>query len=103
MAKTAQMIDLDYQNALRQAARLEEAAKKVKKERSNLHDCGGSVASAWKGTNASAYVKKVRVVENDLSRIERNLKDAAETIRTIAKETYEAEQRALKLAKARKV
>ena len=103
MAKTAHTIYLDYQKAMRQADRLEEAAKKIRNEKSSLHSCRGSISSAWKGDNASAFIRKVSVVENDLASIEKSIRNAAAVIRRIAKETYDAEQRALTMAKNRKV
>ena len=103
MAKTAHMIDLDYQKALRQADRLDEAVKDIKRERTKLKECRTRISSAWKGENATAYLKKVQIVENDLATMEKNIRDTAATIRKIAKTTYEAEKKALALAKARTV
>ena len=103
MAKTEYSIYLDYQKAMRQADKLDEAARIIKSEKSSLHDCNGSISSAWKGENATTFIRKVAVVENDLESIEKSVRNAADVIRRIAKETYQAEQKALRLAKERTV
>lgn len=100
--KTAHSIYLDYQNAIKQAERLEQAAKDLKKEASRLGDCRHDISAAWKGENASMYLRKVKTVETDVSKMEKNVTKAATAIRKIAAETYRAEKAALELAKVRK-
>ncbi len=102
MSKTAYSIYLDYQNAIKQAERLEQAAKDLKREASKLSDCRRSISTSWKGDNASTYLRKVKTVESDISKKEKNITKAAAAIRKIATETYRAEKAALELAKIRK-
>ena len=103
MAKTAYSIYLDYQKAMKQADQLEGAAKIIRNERKNVQASQKSISAAWQGDNATKFIKKVNVVEEDLDSIAKNVQNAANVIRQIAKETYEAEQKALDLAKARQV
>ena len=101
--KTALSIYLDYQKSIRQAELLEDAARTIKSEKTDLHSCRSSISSAWEGDNATIYLNKVKIVENDLDRLAKSLKNTANVIRKIAKQTYDAEQHALKLAEKRNV
>jgi len=103
MAKTSYSIYLDYQKAIKQAERLEQAAKELSKEVAKMDDCYSSIQAAWKSDSASAYLAKVRKVREELNTVENNLSETAATIRKIAKNTYEAEKRALVIAQTRKV
>lgn len=103
MAKTSYSIYLDYRKAVSQAERLEKAAQELRKEYNRMEDCYTSVSGAWKGDNANAYLAKIRKLQQEINRVEENITQAAIAVRRIARVTYDAEQRALELAKERTV
>lgn len=59
------------------------------------------ISSNWKGENAEAYLRKGEKVKGKMSRTAADLCAAAETVRTIAKNTYDAEMRAYQIAQTR--
>lgn len=103
MAKSAFKIQMDYQNAVRQANSLEEIANDLKKTANqDLQDCVSEIGRNWTGSNASSYLSKCGMLQSKINKTSDNLKKTAGTIRQIAKNTYDAEMRALALAQIRK-
>lgn len=102
MAKTRVMIQLNYDAAKKQAQKLDEIAKTLSNLADNqLNSSFSQLQSNWKGDNANAYLNKGKVVQTDIRVIASNVKNAADSIRKIAKRTYEAEMNAVKLAEIR--
>ncbi len=101
MVKTSYSIYLDYQKAIRQAERLEQAAKELQKEIARMDDCYSSIQASWKSNSANAYLAKLRKVRQEIDSVENNLTESAAAVRKIAKNTYEAEKRALLIAETR--
>lgn len=99
--KTAYTIYADLREARRQADKLDEIARRVDTEKGKLQADRGSIAACWKSENSNAYQKKMMTVETDLQKIASNLKHAAQVVRENANNTYNAEMRALQLAKER--
>ncbi len=98
--KTEAMIYLDYQKTLREADQLKAIASRLKGlSSSELENCLGQVSSHWEGENSRAYVAKGRTVSAKITKTASQLEQAAETIRTMAKNTYNAEMRALQIAR----
>lgn len=60
-----------------------------------------SISNNWKGENAEAYLRKGERVKDKMSGSARDLSRAAETVRTIARNTYNAEMRAWEIAQIR--
>lgn len=69
-----------YNKAKTQAELLKEAAAAVRKESDNVTECREKVMYAWQGDNASAFSGKMNMVSEDLSRIAKQLEDAAEAL-----------------------
>ena len=102
MAKTRIMIQMNYRAVKKQAGRLEEIAGSLSKlSKDQLENCFEQIRTGWEGDNAVASIGKGRVIQQDLQTISENLKKTAVTICEIATETYNAEMRALELAKTR--
>lgn len=102
MAKTAYSIWMDFRNADKQADALEEIARTVRQTAAgDLTDCLEEMAVAWVSDNSTAYRKKCAAVADQLEEIARNLEKSAETVRTIAANTYDAEMAALATATTR--
>lgn len=103
MAKSASEIRMDYNHAIRQADSLSRIARELRNSANkDFQDCVSEISYNWTGSNASAYVNKCnRLISNILKTADR-LERTASTIRKIAKNTYDAEMRALRLALIRK-
>ncbi len=103
MAKTMYSIQMDFQRAKNQAERLEGIARDISRlADNNLAGCMRDISANWKSGNASLYVSKGQTVAEHLRSVAAGLNQTAATIRTIAQNTYNAEERAIELAKARK-
>lgn len=102
MAKTSFQIWMDYKNATNSANRLDEIANKI--ENASQRDLMGNLnqlASNWKSDSSNQYRKKGQNISNNLTSIAKNIRKTASTIRTMAKNTYDAEMQALQIARAR--
>lgn len=102
MAKSRVTIQLNYDAAKKQAQKLDEIADTLTNVADQqLNGCFSQLQSQWKGENANAYVNKGKVVQGDIRTTASNVKNAAESIRKIAKRTYDAEMHAVRLAEMR--
>ena len=102
MAKTSYQIWMDYQNATNQANRLDEIANKI--ENTSQKDLMGNLnqlAANWKSDSSNQYRRKGQNISNNLTSIAKNVRTTANTIRTMAKNTYDAEMQALSIANTR--
>ncbi len=102
MAKTMHTIEMEFQNARRQADELEQISKSLSMlADSSFQSCLAGIAAAWKGENAAAFCKKGNLVGNNVKNTAQDLKHVAETIREIAQNTYNAEKQNYEIAQAR--
>ena len=102
MAKTMHTIEMEFQNARRQADELEQISKSLSLlADSSFQSCLAGIAAAWKGENAAAFCKKGNLVGNNVKNTAQDLKHVAETIREIAQNTYNAEKQNYEIAQAR--
>lgn len=93
---------MNFQKALGQADKLEELADQILSE---VNGAQGerirNLSGCWKGDNAERYQEKGCELLSKTEKRAEMLKEAANSIRTIARTTYRAEMRALELAKVR--
>jgi uncharacterized protein YukE len=102
MAKNALEIQMNYQAAIRQADSLKSVARELKKLAENdLGDCISELSYNWTGSNETAYTRKCSQLKSNLITMAEKLDRTSSTIRSIAKNTYHAEMKALALAQAR--
>ncbi len=101
MGKSVIMIRMNYEKAIRQANSLEKTANEIKKYVSEIEQISSSIRHDWTGANAEQYLRKLEVVKNNSNTIVSSLSTTAETIKRIAKRTYDAEMEAVNLAKTR--
>lgn len=102
MAKTMYMIQMDYQNALRQADRLERVAEKIDRlTDSQWQSCMDHIAAGWKSESAASFVNKGNITGGNIKKQAGNLKKTASVIRQIARNAYEAEREAYELVQMR--
>ncbi len=99
--KSNSQILMDFNNAKRQAARLEDAARSIRRESGRMSDCRNDVSAAWSGDNASKFIAKMGIVSEDLEKIASSLEKTAEVIRKNAKTMYDAEMEAKRIAEER--
>lgn len=100
--KSLTTIRMDFSNAKKQAAELEEIAANMKTlANGDLTDSLDTLSSAWKGDSATAYCGKGESLRAKILASARNLESIAATIRSVAKRTYDAELKAYQLAMAR--
>lgn len=103
MGKSALEIKLDYNNAIRQADSLSQIARELKNTANReLQDCVSEISHNWTGSNSNAYVNKCNTLKANIIKTSDKLERTADTIRRIAKNTYDAEMNALRLALSRK-
>ena len=102
MAKSIFEIQMDRENAIRQADALEQTAKELTNAvNRDMQDCMGEISRNWTGSNASAYIRKCGMLKSNVLITAGKLNKTADTIRRIATNTYDAEMRALVLARHR--
>ena len=103
MAKSGFEIRMDYKNAIRQADSLTEVARELRRTADNdLQYCVAEISNNWTGDNSTAYVNKCNMLKSNILKTADRLEKTAVTIRKIAKNTYDAEMKALQLATVRK-
>lgn len=102
MAKSIYEIEMNFAKAKRQADDLDNVARKIENMLNNEYEpCMNGISANWKGENANAYIKKGNALKTKIEKSASNLKKVANTIRVIAKNTYDAEKAAYELALAR--
>lgn len=95
-------IRMDFQNALEQARRLEELADSLdRRVTGRLEETGQSLRAVWKGDSGTRYAGKTQELRRQVRRSAQTLRDTAGEIRRIARSVYEAEMRALEIARNR--
>lgn len=102
MEKTLYQIKMDFRQAKAQADRIDALANRMYKisdqeYESTLRTINGS----WNGENAEAFVAKGIQLQVKIRQSAADLRKAAQTIRRIAQNTYEAEMRAYNIARQR--
>ncbi len=92
---------MDLARARAQADKLDEAAKSIRTECNRFKSCRSDVRQSWEGDNATRFISKMGIVEEDLEKIAQQLQKTAHVIRKNAKNIYEAEMEAKRIAETR--
>lgn len=99
MAKTLYTIQMDFKKANDCAAKLEEAARKLKQcAQENFQDEIRKLESSWKGENAALYISKCDSITHKMESTAKKMVQTANTVRTVARNTYNADMRARNIA-----
>jgi uncharacterized protein YukE len=100
--KSMAEIEMDYRNAMNQARELDQLANRLSTQ-ANMTFPGilSEVSSAWQGENANAYLQKAKKLQPRINKAAGDLRRTAQTIRTVAQNTYRAEKRAYEIAMER--
>ena len=101
--RTLSEINFNYRQAINQASRLEEIASQMKHASDqDMERILGDVSKAWKSDSSPQYIKKGQKVQSDIRVTERNLRQIASAIRSIANTVRNAELEAWRIANERK-
>lgn len=102
MAKSIYAIEMDFSKAKAQAGELEQVARDLEHLLNNdFHPCLSSITSGWKGSNADNFRSKGITIGEHIKQSANDLREAARTIRQIAKNTYDAEKQNYEIARMR--
>lgn len=100
MALSESVINFNYQKAIEKAGELERAATQLQ---SSAKEDLGMIVSAikkdWEGMNSTEFVAKCKSEEREIEATIAQMKAVAATIRSMAKRIYDAEMRALAIAR----
>lgn len=100
--KSEQELRFDYQNAMNQAQKLETAASELdSRVVRRMSSSEEALHAVWKGENALRFLTKESALRTNISGSARELRSLAEEIRIAAKRIYDAETRALQIARER--
>lgn len=95
-------IEFDFQAACDQASRLEHLAEQVDSLRKHkLGTALEELQSGWQGRSADAFQDKGRLMQQGLQETGKELYGIAQSIRIAARQIYEAEMAALRIAETR--
>lgn len=99
MAKSLITINMEFNKAKKQAEKLEEIAREIEQTADDkMGNALAGINSAWKSDTAASYLQKGTKVQEDLKNRAKELRKVATTIRQIAKNTYDAEMNAYRIA-----
>lgn len=98
--KSEYSLYMDFKKARLQAEELSSLATELRKiGNDDLNDSLARISTFWTGENATRFIGKGNQVKGKILKVADQLDSAASAIKTIARQTYEAEMRALQLAK----
>lgn len=95
-------IQMDFSQAERKAAELDSIAGDLSRlSGTDLQNTLNSLGNNWKGENAGLYIGKGFQLMENMERTAASLRQTAETIRSVARNIYNAEMEALRIAEER--
>ena len=102
MAKTLGMIRMEYDKAMKQAEKLDQIAADLRRVADQRFTPSLSrINRAWKSDSSVKFVRKGNKLAEEIRTRAKEIEKAAKTVRTIARNTYNAEMRARQIAKER--
>ena len=95
-------IQMDFDMAARQADELDNIASTLNIISSkDFSDMLNRLGNDWKGDNANKYIHKGYILTENMQKTVASIQQTASTIRAIAKNIYDAEMEALRIAEER--
>ncbi|MBQ4528376.1 MAG: WXG100 family type VII secretion target [Clostridia bacterium] len=92
-------IEFDYSRAISQANRLDEIAQRVRNSSaSQLENAMSELRAGWEGETAESYILKGMELSEKIEKVAKDLENAADTIRRIARRIRDAERAAAAIA-----
>ena len=95
-------IQMDFSRATQKASDLDNIANDLSRlSGTDLQNTLNSLSNDWKGDNATLYIQKGFSLKENLDETVKSIRNTASTIRSIAKNIYDAEMEALRIAEER--
>lgn len=95
-------IQMDFNRASQKANELDSIADDMSRlSGTDLQNTLNSLGNDWKGDNANAYIQKGFALKENMDKTVTSIRNTASTIRQIAKNIYDAEMEALRIAEER--
>lgn len=95
-------ISMDFGQAKRKADELERIADELGRLLgTEFADTLNNLGNNWKGDNAQAYIRKGFSLKEKMEQTAMELRASASTIRAVAKNIYDAEMEAIRIAEER--
>lgn len=92
-------INIDFRQTLQNAEMLEEAAREMEQTvKENINNAMLAVTYGWNSEHAVVFMRKYESLYQDILKTTKDLKKAADSIRTAAIVIYAAEYAAVKIA-----
>lgn len=101
MGKTARTILVEFKQVQEQIRALEECASELDQIETQLQNLTAGLRGQWQGESADLYYLKCEDLGGKLSRGTKNLRETSDAIKQVAKRYYDAEMKAVELAKQR--
>lgn len=99
---TKYQIECNYRLALKRADELSETARNIMKVSENIsNDVMAGLEADWHGNSATDYKRKLNLFSAKVECEAKKLENIANTIRRVAKRTYDTEMKSLEISRKR--
>lgn len=99
---TKYQIECNYRLALKRADELSETARNIMKVSENIsNDVMAGLEADWYGNSATDYKRKLNLFSAKVECEAKKLENIANTIRRVAKRTYDTEMQSLEISRKR--
>lgn len=99
---TRRMIEITYNDAMRQASALDQYADEMLRVANNqVGNIKSDISVAWQGDSANAYLRKLDTAAGNIRQTAARLRDIASTLRSVATIFRNSELRAIEIAEQR--
>lgn len=99
---TKYQIECNYRLALKRADELSETARNIMKVSENIsNDVMAGLEAYWHGNSATDYKRKLNLFSAKVECEAKKLENIANTIRRVAKRTYDTEMQSLEISRKR--
>ena len=99
---TKYQIECNYRLALKRADELSETARNIMKVSENISDdVMAGLEADWHGNSATDYKRKLNLFSAKVECEAKKLENIANTIRRVAKRTYDTEMQSLEISRKR--
>ena len=99
---TKYQIECNYRLALKRADELSETARNIMKVSENIsNDVMAGLEADWHGNSATDYKRKLNLFSAKVECEAKKLENIANTIRCVAKRTYDTEMQSLEISRKR--
>ena len=99
---TKYQIECNYRLALKRADELSETARNIMKVSENIsNDVMAGLEADWHGNSAADYKRKLNLFSAKVECEAKKLENIANTIRRVAKRTYDTEMQSLEISRKR--